>query len=207
MPITRHPDDSTLLSYAAGSLPGALAVVVAAHVTVCRRCRDAVATMELIGGAMLSGLPGTTLQRPAPERPELKRRRPPAPAPAGEVPAPLAQLIGTDLGAQRWRWIARGLWVRRVQVAGDGRLYLFKGAPGASVPTHGHYGSELTMVLRGTIADHSGRYGAGDVCDLDDEVEHKPVAGAAGCICVVAQERPVRWRSRMARLMRPWHGL
>ena len=209
MNITRHPDDSTLLSYAAGSLPGALAVVVAAHVAVCPRCRDEVAMMELMGGAMLAALPGVALRRHAPERPEIERRRPAAPAPPGsaEVPAPLAHLVGTDLNALRWRWIAPGLWVRRIRIAGDGRLHLFKGAPGASVPDHGHEGSELTMVLRGTIADHSGRYGAGDVCDLDDEVEHKPVAGADGCICVVAQERPVRWRNHVARLMRPWHGM
>ncbi len=209
MSITRHPDDSTLLSYAAGSLPGALAVVVAAHVAVCPRCRDAVAMMELMGGAMLAGLPGVALRRAVPERPEIERRRPIAPAPpvSAEVPTPLTHLVGTNLDALRWRWIARGLWVRRVQIAGDGRLYLFKGAPSAGVPTHGHYGSELTMVLRGTIADESGRYGPGDVCDLDDEVEHNPVAGAEGCICVVAQDRPVRWRSQLARLMRPWHGI
>jgi putative transcriptional regulator len=209
MAMTRHPDDSTLLSYAAGSLPGALAVVVAAHVAVCPRCRDEVAMMELMGGALLAGLPGVALRRTAPERPEVEPRRPVAPAPpvSAEVPAPLAQLVGVDLDALRWRWIGPGLWVRRVQIAGEGRLHLIKGAPGATVPDHGHYGSELTMVLRGAITDQSGNYGPGDVCDLDEEVEHKPVAGAEGCICVVAQERPVRWRSQLARLMRPWHGI
>jgi putative transcriptional regulator len=165
--------------------------------------------MELMGGAMLAGLPGVALRRPGPERPEPGRRRPLAPDPAGsaEVPAPLARLIGNDLDALRWRWVARGLWVHRVPIAGDGRLHLLKGAPGASVPPHGHHGSELTMVLRGTIVDHIGRYGSGDVCDLDDEVEHTPVAGAEGCICVVAQDRPARFRSLLARLARPWHGM
>jgi putative transcriptional regulator len=209
MTITRHPDDSTLMSYAAGSLPGALAVVVAAHGAVCPRCRDEVAMMELMGSAMLADLPGVVLRRPGPEQPEIERRRPVAPARAGstEVPAPLAHLVGIDLNALRWRWIARGLWVRWVPIAGGGRLHLFKGAPGASVATHGHYGSELTMVLRGTITDQTGRYGPGDVCDLDDEIEHRPVAGSEGCICVVAQEHPARWRSQVARLMRRWHGM
>jgi putative transcriptional regulator len=209
MTITHHPDDSTLLSYAAGSLPGALVVVVAAHVAVCLRCRDEVAVMELMGGAMLADLPGVVLRRPLPKRPEAARRPPAAPVPTGsaEVPAPLARLVGIDLDALRWRWIARGLWVRGVPIAGDGRLHLFRGAPGAGVATHGHYGSELTMVLRGTIADQTGRYGPGDVCDLDDEIEHEPVAGADGCICVVAQEHPARWRGLLPRLARPWHGM
>jgi putative transcriptional regulator len=209
MTITRHPDDSTLLSYAAGSLPGALALVVAAHVAVCQRCRDEVAMMELMGGAMLADLPGVVLRRPMPKRPETARHQPAAPVPtrSAEVPAPLARLVGIDLDALRWRWIARGLWVRWVPIAGDGQLHLFKGAPGASVATHGHHGSELTMVLRGTIADQTGRYGPGDVCDLDDEIEHKPVAGAEGCICVVAQEHLARWRGLLPRLARPWHRM
>jgi putative transcriptional regulator len=207
--MTRHPDDSTLLSYAAGSMPGALAVVVAAHAAVCPRCRGELAMMELMGGAMLAGLPGIALRRPTPERPAIAQRQHAAPARPGsaEVPAPLAQLVGIDLDAVRWRWIAPGLWIRRIQIMGEGRLHLIKGAPGASVPNHGHHGSELTMVLRGTIDDRSGRYGPGDVCDLDDEIEHQPVAGAEGCICVVAQDRPVRWRNHIARLMRLWHGM
>ena len=50
-------------------------------------------------------------------------------------------------------------------------------------------------------------YRPGDVCDIDDSIEHAPVAGADGCICVVAQDRPVRFRSMIVRLARPWHGM
>jgi putative transcriptional regulator len=219
MSITRHPDDSTLMSHAAGSLPGALAAVAAAHLTVCLRCRDEVAMMELMGGALLAGLPGAALQRPRPEAPEVEavigpeigpeRRRPGASSSGGsaEVPAPLARVIGTDLDALRWRWISRGLWRRRVAVAGGGQLCLLRGAPGVKVPEHGHKGSELTMVLRGTLIDSAGEYGPGDVCDLDEEVEHIPAAGAEGCICVVAQDHPARFHSWAVRLARPWHGM
>jgi putative transcriptional regulator len=208
MTITRHPDDSTLLSYAAGSLPGALAAVAAAHLSVCPRCRDEVAMMELLGGALLSDLPGAAMGRPVPAAPEIDRAPPAAPTPAaGEVPPPLARLIGHDLDALRWRWISRGLWLRWVPIAGSGKLHLFKGAPGVVVPEHGHHGSELTMVLRGTLADSTGEYGVGDVCDLDESVEHTPVAGAEGCVCIVAQDHPVRWRRLLVRLARPWHGM
>jgi putative transcriptional regulator len=209
MTITRHPDDSTLLSYAAGSLPAALAVVVAAHAAVCPRCRDEVAMMERMGGALLAGLPGADLRLPVPAAPEFEF--PPASgkphsAPA-EVPAPLARLVGSDLDAVRFRWISRGLWLRWVPISGGGRLHLFKGGSGAVVGDHGHHGSELTLVLRGTIGDHTGEYHPGDVCDLDEEVEHRQTVGADGCICAVAHDHPVRWHSLAARLARPWHGM
>jgi putative transcriptional regulator len=102
MSITRHhPDDSTLMSYAAGALPAALAVVVASHLSVCRRCPDEVATMELVGGALLADLPGAALRRPEPGLPDVAPRRPVRPTAAGasEVPVPLGRLIGNDLDA------------------------------------------------------------------------------------------------------------
>jgi putative transcriptional regulator len=209
MSITRHPDDSTLLSYAAGSLPGAFAAVVAAHLALCPRCREEVATMEVVGGLLLAGLPGAALRRRQPRMAELQPRRPAPDSPRGslEVPAPLARLVGGDLDALRWRWISPGLWLRWLACEGGGRLYLLRGAAGVVVPEHGHHGSELTMVLRGTLVDRTGRYRRGDVCDVDEAVEHTPAAGDDGCICVVAQDHPVRWRRLLARLARPWHGM
>jgi putative transcriptional regulator len=213
MSITRHPDDSTLMSYAAGSLPAALSVIVAAHVAICPRCREEVATMELLGGALLGDLPAVAMQAPQPETSEIDRRRPSAPAATGsaagsaEVPAPLARLLGTNLDALRWRWVSSGSWLRRVQIAGVGQLHLFRCSSNVVLPEHGHEGSELTMVLRGTLSDSTGLYRAGDVCDLDESIEHAPIAGVGGCICAVAQDRPVRFSSLIVRLARPWHGM
>jgi putative transcriptional regulator len=209
MSITRHPDDSTLMSYAAGSLPAALAVVAAAHVAVCPHCRDELAMMDLVGGSLLGDLPGTAMHGPLPAVPEVERSRPTAPsaAAASEVPAPLARLVGQDLDALRWRWVSRGSWLRHVPFAGSGNLHLFKCASNVMLPEHGHEGSELTLVLRGTLSDSTGRYLPGDICDLDNSIEHAPLAGPDGCICLVAQDRPVRWRSLIVRLARPWHGI
>jgi len=211
--MTRHLDDSTLMSFAAGSLPEALAVVAAAHLAVCPRCRNEVATMELLGGALLNALPAAAMRGPVPAVPEIERNveaaRPAAAqgrASLAEVPAPLARLIGNDLDALRWRWVAPGSWLRHVPI-GHGRLHLFKCSREVTLPEHGHEGSEITMVLRGTISDSTGFYRAGDVCDIDDSIEHAPVAGTEGCICVVAQDRPARFRSLIVRLARPWHGM
>jgi putative transcriptional regulator len=209
MSMTRHLDDSTLMSYAAGSLPAALAVVAAAHLAICPRCRDEVAMMERLGGAILGDLPGTAMRGPVPVAPEIDRSRPAVPprAAAAEVPAPLARLVGDNLDALRWRWVSPGSWIRRVPIVGGGQLHLFKCSPRVTLPEHGHEGSELTIVLRGTLSDSTGEYSPGDVCDIDESIEHAPVAGADGCICVVAQDHPVRFRSLIVRLARPWHGM
>jgi len=207
MTITRHLDDATLMSFAAGSLPGALAAVAAAHVAMCARCRGEVAILERIGGALLTSLPEVAMVRPGPATPEIGGLQK-APAPSGEVPPPLMRFVGGNLDAVRWRWIAPGLWHRPLPIRGDGSLHLIKGASGVKVPEHDHGGSELTLVLRGALIDATGRYGPGDVADVDEEVEqHTPAADAAGCICVVANEQPTRFRGGLARLLRPWHGL
>jgi putative transcriptional regulator len=210
MTITRHLDEATLMSFAAGSLPGALAAVAAAHVAMCPRCRAEVAFLERVGGALLADLPGTAMVRPGPSMPAVDVP-PPAAAPAsgGEVPAPLLRLVGGSLDAVRWRRLAPGLWHRPLPIGGPGALQLLKGSPGVRVPEHSHRGGELTLVLRGALIDRTGRYGPGDIADVDEEVEpHTPAADPeAGCICIVANEQPSRFRNLLARLLQPWHGL
>ena len=209
MTITHHLDEATLMSFAAGSLPNELATVAAAHVAMCPHCRRELRMLERIGGALVSALTPATLVRVQPAMPEMITL-PPAPivTSAGDVPAPLAQLIGGNLDEVRWRWIGLGLWHRPLQTSSGGSLQLIKAGPGAIVPEHTHGGSEITLVLRGALIDSTGRYEPGDVADVDEDIEHTPVADAeAGCICVIANEQPTRFRGMLARLMQPWHGL
>jgi putative transcriptional regulator len=209
MTITHHLDDATLMSFAAGSLPNALAAVAAAHIAMCPHCRRELRMLERIGGALVSALAPATLVRVQPAMPEMMKL-PPAPVAiaAGDVPAALTQLIGGNLDEVRWRWIGPGLWHRPLQTSGGGSLQLIKARPGATVPEHTHGGSEITLVLRGALIDSTGRYGPGDVADVDEDIEHTPVADAeAGCICVIANEQPTRFSGLLARLMQPWHGL
>ena len=209
MSINHHLDDATLMSHAAGSLPNALAAVAAAHLAMCVRCREELAIHERIGGELVAGLPGMAMERPAPAVPKVAGVETlTRPAPPSEIPAPLARLIAGSLDEVRWRWIGPGVWHRPLPISGTGALQLLKAAPGASVPEHSHGGGELTLVLRGALIDNTGRYDPGDVADLDDSVEHTPIADAdAGCICVIANELPTRFRGIIARLMQPWHGL
>jgi putative transcriptional regulator len=45
------------------------------------------------------------------------------------------------------------------------------------------------------------------VADVDESIEHVPIADAEqGCICLVATEGKLRFRSRMARILQPLTG-
>ena len=59
--IVHHPDASTLLGFAAGSLPEPLAAVVAVHLDMCRRCNGDVAALNGVGGTLLEALPPVPL--------------------------------------------------------------------------------------------------------------------------------------------------
>ncbi|MEQ1715046.1 MAG: cupin domain-containing protein, partial [Hyphomicrobium sp.] len=129
--------------------------------------------------------------------------------PAGDVPAPLVPFAGDTLDAIAWRRLAPGVHHFPIPLSPGtlGNLRLIKVAPGAVLPEHGHEGSELTLVLKGSYTDKTGRYGAGDVADLSDGTVHQPVADPnEGCVCLIASDRKIRFKSVIARIMQPFTG-
>ncbi len=215
MAITHHADDSTLMSYAAGTLPEALSAVVAAHVAMCTDCRRELATLDELGAILLADLPGQATVMPLPRQPAVE----PAPcsaivrkpsAAAGTIPAPLTRLVGKDLDAIAWKRLGLGVWHLPLPLSANatGDLRLIKVAPGQIMPDHGHGGAELALILAGSYTDSIGHFGHGDLADLDDAVEHQPIADReAGCICLIASEHPARFKGLFARLVQPFVGL
>lgn len=216
MKITHHLDDATLVAYAAGTLGEAHRVVVAAHAAMCGDCRAAIRAAERVGGmllddqeanavsdtcraATLASLDGVT-------RATQQRRKP-----AGALPLPLASVLGEGgLANVKWKSKAPGIAKADIALSPGARthLQLLRIAPGKALPEHGHGGEELTLVLKGSYADHTGRYGAGDVADLDEDIEHAPrVDSDVECICLVATEAPTRFKSFWARLAQPFVGI
>jgi putative transcriptional regulator len=209
MTITHHLGADTLISFAAGTLPGALSAVAAAHIALCPHCRTELVWCERIGAALLEDLPAPPLATV--EAAVHALPQPGAPNPArlgGNAFNPILRLARDDFADVAWRRIGIGLWHRPLPLQGQGSLQLIKAAPGATVPEHSHGGGELTLILRGAMSDATGRYLTGDIADLDQDIEHTPVADAgAGCVCAVANEVPTRFRGLLARLLQPWHGL
>jgi putative transcriptional regulator len=176
--ITHHLAEETIVAYAAGTLGEAHSVVVASHIAYCSACRSAVRAAEALGGSLLdqqddgpvsdkcraatlASLDGVSRQVPA--------RLPATP----EMPRPLANLLnGAQFADIRWKGKAPGIAKFDIPLSPTSKthLQLLRIAPGKKLPDHGHGGEELTLVLKGSYSDHTGRFCAGDVADLDEEI-------------------------------------
>lgn len=216
MKPTHHLDYSTLLAHAAGTLDEAFSVVAVSHLAVCPTCRAALREAEALGGTLLEQMPGADVSAACRTRTmaALEGVVPPPPAmraPPSDLPAPLARLVGArSFDEIAWKRKAPGVAMFDVTLppGARGQLKLLRIGAGRAMPEHGHGGEEITLVLKGAYHDHMGRFGAGDVADLDEDIEHKPVVEQDGdCICLVATERPTRFKSLAARLMQPFVGI
>ena len=224
MMIKHHLDDATLMSLSAGALPEALASVAASHVDVCESCRDRLAELDMIGGALLERMEPEPLGddlngritaqfrednvRSFPAR--RTRSRYTNGHERGEVPKPLQRLIGDSLDSLSWQWMAPGIRQHTIELPEESRgsLRLLRIKAGMRMPEHGHGGSELTLVLRGAYHDRFGRFGPGDVADLDENAEHEPRVDKDGeCICLIATEKSARFKGLLSRVLQPLTGM
>ena len=212
MTITHHPSEETIAAFAAGQLDEARALVVASHVALCPACRDSLHRLEAVGGAILADTAPATMPADALDRSlaaldvAVAESRtvppPPAPRPAGRLPAPLGAY---DLGP--WRRIGRGIEWRKVDVASDDavRVFMLRAQPGTRLPRHRHKGDEWTCVFEGAFRHQHGRFGPGDFDEADESVEHHPtVEAGVPCICLVALDKGIAFQSWIGRLVQPF---
>jgi putative transcriptional regulator len=124
--------------------------------------------------------------------------------PRGMFPSPLAQYVGGDLEAIRWKPIGMGVRQAILPTSKGASARLLYIPAGQAVPDHGHRGLELTLVLQGAFRDDKDRFGPGDVEIADEADQHTPVAEAGcDCICLAATDAPLRFRGMMPRLLQP----
>ncbi len=211
--VRHHPDDATLMSFASGGLSQALSVAVAAHAWNCPHCRRELKLLDAIGMVCLRDLEASELHRPMPllalgsleaDIDGLDIHSRPADA---DIPLPIALLAGHRLADIAWSSMATGVQQHLLTVIGDtgGQLRLLKIEAGRKIPEHGHGSTELTLVLHGAFRDAYGEFKVGDLADVDEEVDHSPIADPViGCICLIASDAPPKFRGLLARLARPF---
>lgn len=185
--IRHHPSETTLAAYAAGTLPEALAMVTATHLSQCPACRLSLSTLESTGGALLDELTPVPLTGDALDRLLARADEPPPDPPPllnPDLPAPLNRV---SLG--RWWPIGLGARFRPLHTNGAAWGGLILAQPGRSLPRHGHAGLELTCILSGSFADAAGEYQPGDLSEpLTDHDQPPFVTGTQPCLCVTASE-------------------
>ena len=201
------------MAYAAGRLPEAFSLVVATHLSLCDDCRAQAGSFDALGGALLeeageNAMGEDALAQALARIEGLPQARTEGPKPAGIFPAPLAGHVGGGPDAVRWRRVGGGV-KQAILPTGKGATARLLFIPaGMAVPDHGHRGMELTLVLQGAFADRDESFGPGDVEISDETVEHTPIADLdVGCVCLIASERPARFKSFMGKLIQPWTGM
>lgn len=217
MIIRSHPQASTLMSHASGTLPGAISGVIACHLSMCSQCRADMRILDMVGGLMLEGMASPrgdavvdaqavkrALERDAASA-EPPRRLPPE----DFLPSPLARYLGMTGDDIPWQRLPKGIrqyWIGLPP--GGGHMRILRIPPGAELLEHSHGGMEATMILRGTYSDHTGDYERGDVCEMTEGTEHQPstVSSAEECICIIASETKPRYNRWYARLLQPLIG-
>ena len=123
-------------------------------------------------------------------------------------PEPLRTYIEAA-GGLRWRTLGRGA-AQMIIPTGDetATLRLLKIPAGQPVPEHSHRGIELTLVLDGSFSDEVSTFARGDIEMADDSLMHQPKADAGkDCICLAVTEAPLRFKSRLLRLIQPMLGI
>lgn len=184
MTPTHHLSEALLIQRSAGTLPEALDVLAACHLTLCPACRAVVRELDAVGGAVLGTAapaplaPGSfeaTLARIASTENIAANAESPSSAPSAPgdpvIPRPLLRYTG-PFARIPWRRRVLGFARYDLPIEVDGRaVRLIQLPAGLRVPRHDHEAMEYGMVLTGGYDDDGGAYLRGDVA------VHEPGAG------------------------------
>ena len=186
-----HAPTGMIADYAAGALSEGMSLLVASHLTYCPCCRDKVARLEALGGALLTEGEGVAPEPRCLQRALARIEAPAEPAAAEHrdppVPRPLCRRLPPDRDL-RWQPLAPGLSACWLDGFPAERVGLMRARPGVRMAPHGHAGLEGTLVLAGRMRDGARTYGPGELAFADDKVEHAPQAvGDEPCLCLVVQ--------------------
>ena len=218
MTIKFHISNDILLSYSAGTLDEASSLLVATHLALCPHCRARNSAADALGGYLLDSLEATPVSPTMMDsvlsqvRNEVTSPEPEAPSRASTntiIPDPLRSYLGGDLSDLHWKRLAprvQQISIDTLDKRSQARLLRFQS--GLKVPSHGHNGRELTLVLTGSLCDRDTILYRGDISETDERTEHQPFAGAGeDCICLAVTDAPLRFNSMFARLLQPLFGI
>lgn len=211
--LNHHPSSEMLVEFSAGSLDTATSICVAAHLHFCKCCRDEVARLNEVGAQLMSDVQPEViddnlfdkvmakidLQQPIlDESPRTEN--------ASGFPEPVNKLLYNAQKTPVWKRLSKSMQVAKL-FTGQNRfeVALHKICAGGVTPKHDHRGLEYTVVLKGSFSDESSVYTQGDFVTRQPGDVHQPMGAKNGeCICLSAQEAPIRLKSILGLFINPW---
>ena len=205
-----HPDDMTLMNYAAGSCSIPESLAVAMHLCFCHDCRQHVKNLNHLGGALLETIKPASTDEDAFETlmaslephyhsapVKVKMDPPPRDKITQHFTNPLLRYLPSSLAELPWqrqtKEISKFDLTSLINVKGF-QVALQKIKAGAKVPTHTHKGFEYTVILSGGFSDELGVYHEGDFIARDATHHHSPTAlQNEDCICLTVLNAPLKF--------------
>ncbi|MCC1493007.1 ChrR family anti-sigma-E factor [Cognatishimia sp. F0-27] len=213
--ITHHLTDELLLGYSAGTLPEAVNLIVATHVSLCDDCRAAVEAYDALGGATMDHLETVDVSDAcldgaldlirngawaAPDRPLVPQD--------SVLPQPLRDYVGGSIEDVKWRPVGMGVKQAILPTTSDASARLLYIPAGTAVPDHSHGGMELTLVLKGAFSDEDGTFARGDIEVAHEDMHHTPVADISeDCICLAVTDAPLKFKGLLPRIAQRFVGI
>ncbi len=209
-PNLDHEINALLASYAAGTLPAPLSVLVAGHLELSPDNRRYVADLEELSGRAVDDAPVKALTRrddalaaifgTAPIKVPASSRKN-----GRHLPDAICRFIGHDVADIPWKSRLPGFKEYKVGDFDGLRTSMFWIRAGQKIPSHTHDGGEVTLVLEGGFSDLLGSYERGDISINDSSVDHQPVADDDGdCIGFAVTDAPLRLTGLIGRLINPF---
>lgn len=189
-----------------GALTPEFDLIMAGYLALNPEQEETARLLDRIGGEFLDAAPPQAMQSDA-RNSVLERigHTSPEPADVG-LPLPVRACIDGDVNMVRWRRVLPWLAVHRLPVLRKSKTsaatWLLKIRRGYAIPSHTHWGQEMTLVLQGGYSDCEGRYKRGDLSIVDAATTHRPVADPdEACVVMIAYDKPQRLTGPVGRLI------
>ena len=205
--IKKHPDSAMLGEYTSGALSVAPTISITTHLQFCESCRRAVESLTKIGGELLEGTDAIPVSEDlldlvlaCIDEPQADDRTQSPSATVtntmDEVGQSLPRFVQKllPIGNLKWRSQSPSLKVAALSVGETNYEMAFhKIKAGGKAPEHGHNGTEITVVLKGSFSDEDDIYHPGDFIVREKGDIHRPLAAQhEECICLSVLAAPIR---------------
>jgi putative transcriptional regulator len=212
--LNHHPSREMLVEFSAGTLDTATSICVSAHLHFCKCCRDEVARLDEVGSQLMAISSPETIDDELFDKVMAKIDQPqpivdPAPVTASGIsgfPAHVNKLINSATKTPVWKRLSKSMEEAKL-FTGQSKfeVALHKICAGGVTPKHDHRGLEYTVVLKGSFSDEKSVYTEGDFIIREPGDIHQPMGAKNGeCICLSAQEAPIRLTSLFGFFLNPW---